>query len=372
MELKTNWKNTVLSSNARVLEGLGTFSILKNDALLLTLNEVKNHAYSYKQGRMVCVSSYEVKQIFETDYFLGACTLDKEDIYLVSNEPQSDDNNNKNNMIFKLNLNGKMKWQFQIDGKIRSFPFVTESGVFITHFDYSNMKGQLIKLDKNGKLIFNQPLELFTAHPIILNNKHKIVLSYIRSRMFEIRDFDGKIVKQIPTEATSGIFLSKNKKDDLFGVFNNSVLSFDEELNILWKYEPKKGFAITSPIFDLEGNLYGRMNHNRLLSLDSQGKERWIVSTSGDVGLSMMLNNDNIILFTDYFKAINSNEAQLTTVIEVFSASGEKLLEDNLLGGVYHAIPNNNSFYLVTNGLHANRKLESGIYSVIIYSLSFK
>jgi hypothetical protein len=371
MKLIINWTTEIPNSNIGGLENVGEFSILKNNKLLLAINELTKEGF-HKKGRLVQISNDNVQHLFETDYSLGVYSSDGDYIYLVSCEPHSLSYNpdDKSDVLFKLDNLGELMWQYQLDGKATSLPLVTEDSIFITDFNFLNTKANLLRFDKNGNLLLKQPLEAYTYRPLIVPGRHEIILSYHKPRL-EIRDFEGRIIVSKSIDAICDIPFSINRDGDIFGAINNSIAAMDNGLNILWEYKPAKGRPYIAPVFDFEGNLYSRMNYNRLVSLDPKGNEKWITEIYDDGNQPFILSSGNIMVLTSHFRKRKMNGSSLITHMEIFSPKGQKLMDDELPGGIFHVVEDKNNIFMVSSSLNIKKNNESVIHSTKVFSLSF-
>jgi len=365
-DLTINWQIEIPSSH--VLNNRGSFSLLKNHSTLLAYNETDENGHP-TMGRLVKLTQGKIDNIFNTNRPLSSFVLDGKDIYLVSLGKFTATRVLEKAVLFKISDYGVLKWTYQLMGTTGKVPVVYHDSIFIVDAMPLNGKGNLYRLNKNGELLFKKPLEARASfEPYIFKDKEEILLCCGRLRELEILDFEGNVKKQKDINQTGSILFSQNEQEELFAAIDDSIVALDNELNVLWAYKPALGFAHEAPVFDSKGNSYSLLNMKRLVSLDHNGNERWMVHVSGH-GRQALIIEDDIMIITSRPNE-NEPETELSdSRIEIFTKNGEKLQEHLLPGSYVNAIKDNDTLFVITNSIVANPPNNSVCYSVKIFSL---
>jgi outer membrane protein assembly factor BamB len=355
MELHINWKIEIQNAEIFREKDKPSFRCYSNDELILAYHEIMENQ-SYYCGKLALVKGGKLRYIFDSKRSLGSCFLDGEYIFLSSDEPANFSESATNDSLFKLNMSGDLLWSFPLQGLFSSRPIITDKFILLTSFCYRSNKSHFIKLDKNsGAVLFKQPLSDFAYSQHLTMGKQTILLSYHKPRI-EIRDFDGKLVKEHLPDALGDPPFSQKHKGSLFGAINCSIQSLDEDLNVKWKYKPTRGWVKNAPVIDEAGNIYSFMNYKRVVSLNQEGKENWIYPISNHGDIALVLSNDNILILARRLTDKNPSEEQLETYFEMLSQNGEKVFEGTLPGGLVSVIESNKSLFMLVQNMRANER----------------
>jgi hypothetical protein len=212
-----------------------------------------------------------------------------------------------------------------------------------------------------------------TYEPWIMKEKEQIILKY-NPNILEVFDFDGNSVMTKKVKGLTSVIISEDNNDErLFATTVDSIAALDQDLNILWEYQPFNGLAGHTPVFDSAGNLYGIFHSRLLKSLDQHGIERWQNKVIGHGYQPCILENDNILTATSRSSGLKDGEEMSSTWLELFSGSGEKLAYLELPGSIFHfASVNPGEVIVATNCARINAIEEIQIDMIKIFSVNLK
>jgi outer membrane protein assembly factor BamB len=376
VNISINWQMEIPFSNLFKLYDRGTFSLLKNNEIVMAYNQI-NKYFHHEKGKLVRIKQRNVEEIFKTERQLWAPIVDNENIYLVTSSFVNVVNQkSEKGTLFKFSHRNILDWQYQLDGEATSLPVIWQDSIFITDFirsrSHSSRKsGHIYRLNKNGDLILKKPIQHFNHfEPWILKEKEQIILSFEKNDTLVVLDFKGNIKMEKSVSKLGTPLFSENTKGDIFACINNSIVALDGNLHTFWEYKPVKGFPYRAPAIDSQGNLYTLCNFRRLVSIDSKGKERWVIEIPGEGYQPCILNSGDILTVTSDPSGKKANEEQYLTYVNMFSNDGKRLSNCELPGYVFHtAIGNKDTIFIATNSRHINVKEETEIWSVNIFSL---
>lgn len=370
-KLKVNWQVKIPYLQCSKNLGRDGFSLLKNRAVLLACNVVNESGRSTGCGKLILVSKNKIENIFETNNRLWSYVLDGNYVYFVSFSEKTASRFAKKAILFKFNLSHVLEWKYRLNGTIGTLPVVSQDSIFIADYVSSIRRGNLYRLNKDGNLIFEKQLEANAAfEPYIFEDRKELVLGC--GKLLEIIDFEGNVIKQKEVNQIGTILFSHNAKGELFAAINHSIVALDNNLNVLWEYKPEIGWADEAPVFDSEENSYSLLNMKRLVSLDCNGKERWMVPVSGHGRWPLVISDDDVVIFTSSPGGGKSGDELSNTNIEIFSKDGEKLLEYGLPGSYVQAVVDNNTLFVVINSILCYPKKEAAAMSVKVFSLRLR
>jgi hypothetical protein len=368
-KISINWEVEIPQSHFMKLYGRGAFVTINNSELLLTFNE-DNENNVLRKGKLVALKDGVIKELFVTESMLWASVLDANEIFLVTSCVSFIDSEIKG-IIFKLDKNFSLEWQYELDGSAASLPVIYNDSIIVTDYVRSIERGNIYRLNRNGELISKKQLQGFCVfEPWILKGKNQIIVGYNKPKMLEILDFYCNSLKTKSTSDLGNILFSENAEGHLFGAINNGIVALNDNLNILWEHKSIKGFSTMAPVFDQVGNLYSLLSNRTLVSLDGDGKERWTVDLLGFGYQPCILNKENIVTITSEPSGRSSEEEQFITYLNVFSASGKQVAYHELPGYIFHtARINDDTFVLATNCTQIDVEKESHINSIKVFSL---
>jgi hypothetical protein len=147
-------------------------------------------------------------------------------------------------------------------------------------------------------------------------------------------------------------------------------VALDNELNFLWEYKPEKGQIHTAPVFDSEGNIYVSLYGRRLVSLEPDGKERWIENVGYHGSQPIIMDGDNIMIVTSTDNGNKSGEEMNNSHLEIFSKTGKRLVDYTLPGNYIFTIKENDTLFVVLNSIRGYPEKESADYAVKVFSLA--
>jgi hypothetical protein len=368
-KVNTNWDIEIPGSTLNKFHGRGSFSLLPDNELVLAYNK-ENEDNFHKKGILARIKQSKIEEIFETEYHLWAPVLDYEDIYSVSAGVVHAGVAEKGR-VFKIRSDNSLDWQYQLDGEATSLPVIWRDYVYIIDYVRSKKSGYIYKFDKKGNLILKTQIH-FVNHfePWILQDRDQIIVSYNQPPTLLSLDFEGNLKSEKRVSRLGTILFSKNDNGDIFATINNSIIALDDNLDTLWEYKPVKGFPNIAPIIDSEGNLYSVLSNQNLVSLDRHGKERWVTQIYGQGYQPCILDDDNILTATSFHSNRKSEEEQYITHVEIFSKDGNKILDYELPGNIFHVATNNNLIFVATNCRRINVEQEQDINSIKVFSLT--
>lgn len=362
-----NWHIKIPDSHVHGGYGRGRALLYDNGSTLLAYDEVNSLAET-KRGKLIRIKEGKANTVFETEYSLWSLAEDGDGIYVASFGKYGHDVKAEG-IVYKLNKSYAQLWQYQLDNSMTTLPVMAEDSIFITDFNYSNRNEHLYRLSKRGDLIFKQTLlGGFTTYELSILEDRKEYIRPIRGlSILQKCDFNGSIKKNKSISELGAVTLSQNSEGNIFASIDNSIVALDDELETIWKYKPEKGWADQAPVFDAHGNAYSMLNMRRLVSLDRKGKENWIVNLFGHGRQPLLTDSGEIITITTMPTGNPDEFEQYTSIMEIFSIKGEKLLEDELPGVHTFGIVHKDTIFAVTNG---TRYVSDGmISSVNVFSL---
>jgi hypothetical protein len=346
---RISWEMEILRSSLFKGGGRGTFSLVNNNELVLAYNQENKHNI-HEKGYLVRVKQKEVKVIFKTKRMFWDPVMDGDDIYLVTVSVIQGEIAEQG-VIFKFGSENTLEWQYQLDGGANSLPVVWEDSVFITDFMEPTRSGHLYRISKNGELILKKQIQSFNHfEPWILKNRKLIIVSFESPKVLQMLDFKGNIRLEKSVSYLGTPLFSQNDRGDLFASINKAIVELDNNLDIVWEYKPENGFAYMAPVIDSEGNLFSLISGHRLVSIDPNGKERWVTDIFGQGYQPCILNNGDILIATSNPTGKRAKEERNTTYIEIFSRDGEKILNYKLPGTIFHVVRDNNDTIYVATG----------------------
>lgn len=194
--------------------------------------------------------------------------------YGIYSTPALDNDNNiyfgtEEGFFYCLNPNGSLRWFFQTRGPIYSSPVIGKNGIYFGCLDSSlyclDFKGQKVWEFKANEEIFSTPaidqrgMIYFGCEDSLLyavNNKGKLVWTY-------------KTADEIPSSPAIG-------PDGTIYVAADSLYAITPAGKRKYTFQPSEdGYYASSPIVDLESNVYFGGTDGFLYALNPNGREKW-------------------------------------------------------------------------------------------------
>lgn len=352
--------------------------MLDDGNMLLAYNQETEDFLHAEKSLLVKIKEGEISKIFETRPAVSNVVVDENnDIYLAVE-----------GSLLKISPDGAVIWKYRLEGDPSSRPVTYQDSIFI--FDWidtfrqymdrdkppaSKKDGVYLKrLNKDGKLLWRKPFynDANWGDPFILENKQQVVIGLNLSGLLMVLDMDGNIVRE---EKLGSTFLSnrfiRSNEGSIYTCINSSLIAFDGDMNIIWTYKPAKGRVADALAVDSEGNLHTFLTYNRLVSLDSHGKERWVTPVEYDpVYVPFIFKNSNVLAVT--YRCPNGKKRgdfQSSGYLEIFSDKGKKLSSLEFPGGISQMLAGDgDTVYLLTSG-HRIIGEEDEKNTIAVYSL---
>ena len=334
----------------------------KNGEILMTYN----YGDTQEKGRFCKITHEGLVDLFKTTVALRLPVFDGDNSYFTNRGViLADTCDGLPVTLYKFNCDGELLWDYHLNGIVRNSPVIYKDMVFIYDTILSQEKGLLTCINKNtGGLIWKH---YFTGpiwtEPFIDTENETIIIGTHLTNELHILDLKGNVRKTIPNIGTCSGFSSSRSKPDilytsLFGIdlekkMSSKIVACNAELEPIWDYRPISGSAFKTPALDSSNNLYVKLNDNRLLSLDAEGKERWLINIIGFAGFSpLILQNDQILMIsTKNNSGKYANIEPATTYLELFSPQGERIAESKISGMLVHATNIEDKVIVATSGV---------------------
>jgi hypothetical protein len=329
----------------------GTFSMSGLHNLVMKYSQQDEYCFHTK-SKIVKIDDGEINEIFETVNFLAIPSVDKNgNLYVCSHSYSRPDRNDDKSTLLMINPEGKVVWEYLLDASCAIKPFIYQDTVLVYDFNGPEQYGNLYRINKNGTLMWKKSFDgNALSEPIILKSGGQDSIFLHAFEKFFILDMNGDILKnkKIGRPYVNGLYA--NEGGDIYACINPNLLYLNMNLDIIWAYKPDIGF-VTYPSKDSLGNLYCMLTGSRMVSLDSQGKERWIAEVTGDFGYRpMILANGDILVITTQKSGKKAPQIENNTYLETFSPDGTKLLKYELPGYVINTTQDTDGTIFLNTG----------------------
>jgi hypothetical protein len=370
--ISTNWHIEIPESHISNNFGRGKISLLDNGSILLAYNET-NDLYETIRGKLINIRNGKISVVFDTNQTLWSHIDDGNDVYIASFGNEVKNRQKRKGIIYQLSASSNIQWQYQLDEFISTLPVFLEDSIIVIDFNDSTGYENIYRISKNGKLVWRKKFDGFTcSDPCILPGRNEFIRPVRGLNILEKWSLDGDIKKTKSFKELSEVTLSLNDQGSVFAAVDKSIAALNDELEVIWKYKPEKGWADQAPVFDSYNNAYSILNMRRLVSLDHDGNEKWIVKLFGYGKQPLVTDEGDIITLTTMPNSNPDDLEQNTSKLELFSDSGEKLLEHEITGTCIYGKIHKDNIFVVTNGVRSNHDSGYDNYSVNVYSLKLK
>jgi len=372
-EIKWEWDPGIIQSLYPIYKG-GVSPFTPDDFVVAGYNQFDEYLL-FRKSAIARISHGQAQTIFNSRERLSGLSIDKHgSIYLsLDDELAHYAGEDYRSFLVKISNSGEMLWRYKLKGSAHFIPVVWDNSIVIFDFIKDNRSGRLNRISQDGQLIWEKPFQGFIwSEPLVLNNNKEMLVGFrIINKMFKI-SLNGEILLQKNVKDAGQIPFYQAENGDLFGCLHRSIVALDEGLNILWEYIPTYGVLDPAPVADLSGNLYAMMAGYWLLSLDAQGKKRWMAKTFGMHRTQpLVLEDGNILsISSEEFKAKPGKEKNLT-LLEIFSPEGIRLYTHEVPGWVDHASLQNSMLSLATVNEYYDSGKDVVLRSIKAYSLEY-
>jgi hypothetical protein len=325
-DISINWELGIEHAN------YGRFSKTRTHDLTLSYSvEDKNGFHTY--SKIIIVTNGVITEIYENALFLGTPVVDKNGFIFICTYDYIQDGKEEKSTLLKISPEGNVIWEYLLDAPVSLDPLLYQDSVLVFDFSGNEQIGHLHRINKNGVLIWKATFDgnSFVEPQIFkLNGQDSLFLHALDE--FFILDMDGKILKNKRIGRPShGLWI--NEAGNIYVAQYPNLLCLNTNLEINWVYKPKIGFAI-HPSTDSKGFLYCTLTGHRMVSLDSNGKERWVAEVSGDYGhYPKILANSDILMVTEKKSGKKAPQIESNTYLEIFAIDGTKRLKHEFPGG---------------------------------------
>jgi len=329
----------------------GTFSISNSHDLILTYSQEDLGCF-HINSKMAKIRDGKITEIFETKSFLRTPTIDEnDDLYVCTHGYDTDEVENKGT-LFRINPDGKVVWEYLLDAVSTLNPVIYQDSVLVFDFSGKKQYGHLYRIGKNGTLIWKKSFDGNSfCEPFILkiNGQDSILLHAFDDYFILNMNGDTLQKKRLGRPMVGG--LSIDEQGNIYACIHPSLLSLDNNMDIIWAYKPDVAFVAYRPIIDSHGNLHCMLQGNRMVSLNAHGKERWIATVTGYFGYSpLVLQDDDILMITIRKSRKRRPQIEDTTYLEIFSIDGIKHLKQELSGFIVDTVLSDNGTIFLSTG----------------------
>jgi hypothetical protein len=340
-----NWEMEIAQAN----RGFYSMSGLHN--LVMSYSQQDEYCFHTK-SKIVKIDDGEINEIFETVNFLATPSVDKNgNLYVCSHSYSRLGRNDNRSTLLMINPEGKVVWEYLLDDSCAINPVFYQDSVLVYDFNGSEQRGHLYRINEDGTLIWKKSFEGNAgSEPLILKRGGQDSILLHAFDNYFILDMNGDILqnKKIGHANINGLYA--NKGGGIYACINPNLLYLTTNLDIIWAYKPDIGF-VAYPSQDSLGNLYCMLTGSRMVSLDSQGKERWIAEVTGDFGYRpIILANGEILVITTQKSGKKAPQIESNTYLETFFVDGTKLLKHELPGYVINTTQDTDGTIFLNTG----------------------
>ncbi len=361
-------------------ENSGKATLLEGRDLILAYNHAEDDHGFRSKGRLTKLIDGKIFDFFEAEEAIQKPALGNNGEIYVETSGVSHGERRSDTALYRVETGGKVAWRFQLSGTNETKPVIDDDSIYVYDFQTPGPRrviGHLYRIRNSGELVWQLPFEsIITTDPVIMGKKDnkRIIFGLRHLHSLVAVDLQGNKIVEISDDAaeTKGHGDPYLVADALF-TSTDHLMHLNENLDILWKYKPAKGFVHGEPLVDPLKNTYGYATYNQFYSLDQQGKERWIVTIDGYPILQpTLLNNGDILIATQTAppKHVRSGDIDSYTKFQIFTNSGQKLFEHTLPGSLFHVwLGKNNKFVVGLDWRRNYPKEERSEVSVKIFCL---
>lgn len=295
-------------------------------------------------GSLILINSKgKAKQIFRTEMRLNSPVIGKEGYIYITTTGAEDSSGHR---LYCLNPDGKIKWEFNLLNVATCKPVLDNEGnVYI--YTYSNGKGTFYSINRDGILNWKVSFKSINWYePVIANNGIIYIGLNVNQKLLAFNKNGTKLwEKKLGQGLGFGSMIIKND-NTIYASLSGKLYAIDINGNVIWEYKPLEGNVATAPALDQEGNLYLNESNFRLVSLTSEGKERWRTTIKGAAIVPPIIGGCNKF----YQQSFMQNYPKYVSWIECFSNEGIKIWEYQLEGTVVSTVlADNNLMYILSN-----------------------
>lgn len=341
------------------------FSVDSNANLIIS--ECSDEFLFKETGRVLSIApNGEEQVIFEAGYHLKAPVIGKSGVIYVATTGGSE--TKPCYKLFCLWPDGQMKWEYDFEDILFCRPVLDQEGnVYIV--DYSR---NLFCLNNQGELKWVLRRKSGYWYGPVIDSRGQIYIGTNYEKTLMALDKGGNVLWEIKIGDGRGMYPPVIDRDGVIYITSNNLYAISWQGNVLWSYTPVKALVSHSPAMDEENNLYTNLTSGHLISLNREGRERWIVSLKGlpNCGPPVLDVQGNCFqqsMISDFDRSISW--------LEAFNPVGEKLWEctfKGMLSGT--VIADDNLMYCVTNWItpHKAKGPETYKSNWVLYAIEGK
>lgn len=343
--ISTNWELEIEYASG------GDFSISNSQDIFLTYSQEDLGCF-HISSKIVKIRDGKITEIFHTNNFLRTPTIDEnDDIFICTHGYDTDEVENRGTLL-RINSYGKVIWEYHLDAVSTLNPIIYQDSIIVFDFSGKKQYGHLYRINKNGTLIWKKSFDGNSfREPLILKIESQ---DYIVLHAFDdyfILNMNGDTLqrKELGRPHMGGLSISN--KSRIYACIHPNLLLLDTNLDIVWTYKPEIGFVAYRPVIDSYGNMYCLLQGKRMVSLDPNGKQRWIVSLSGYSGYCpLILKNEEILMATIQKSGKRRPQIEDSTYLETFTIDGKKQIKQELPGFIVDTVLSDNGTIFLSTG----------------------
>jgi hypothetical protein len=372
MKIVLNWELEINHVYCPQIFSRGRFCVTKNGDIIIGYNQESQNNL-HEKGKIVRIIQGKIQDIFETNEHVRLPVLDEnENIYFTySDRFFGMVGKTSKSTLVKIDHNNALIWEFPLKSQAQTVPVLDRDSLFLFDFTANEKHGWLSKINLDGKLIWEKQFSgICWCEPLLLKNNQGIIIGFRFLKKMYLIDLSGKIMLEKTENGDGGIItFSQDGFGNIYGCPNGILIAYNKDLTEKWKYMVPEGYFFRAPVADDLGNLYICCGQ-RLISLEINGKEKWITKASGiEPGLPVVL-GDGKILNTSCTQTSKKTETpNFITYLDIFTSNGEKVTTYELSGTIiYSTLYHYHTIYAATEITHYSE--DHFIRNIKIYSLT--
>lgn len=339
---KLLWKVGIDSAYVDEANVRGAFVVDRNKNVIVS--DCDNNIVGQHYGRLIQVSfNGEKKEIFNTGMRLKSPVIGKDGFIYLTTTGSMDSTGHK---LYCLFPDGSAKWEFLINCNAYSKPVIDDLGnVYI--FTYGNKVGTLFSIRDNGTLNWDYKFNSVNWYEPVISKDGVIYVGLNVNQTLYAFDKNGQKLWERVLGQGLGSYPPVIKNDGtIYACLSNALFALNSDGSIKWKYTPKEGNTVTAPAIDKEGNLYINLSAFRLVSLSSEGEEKWQTIVKGAATVPPIIGSCNKL----WQQSFMQHYPQYKSWIEVYSKEGEKIWTYELNGTIISTVlADDNLIYALSN-----------------------
>jgi outer membrane protein assembly factor BamB len=295
-------------------------------------------------GRIIQVKpSGETKELFKINMRLQSPILGEDGLMYLTTIGDTDSTGHK---LYCLFPDGRVKWEFLIDNNAHSKPVIDVSGN-VYMFTYGNDIGTLFSIRNDGILYWERKFKSINWYEPIISKDGVIYIGLNVNRTLCAFAKNGEKLWERRLGQGWGSYPFVIRNDGMiYACLSSALYALNPDGSTKWVFKPKEGNVATSPAIDREGNLYVNLSAFRLISLDSDGKDRWETTVQGAALVPPIIGNCHKF----YQQSFMQYYPQYKSWIEAYSNNGEKIWKYDLNGTIIStALADDNLIYALSN-----------------------